>query len=265
MGRRKRTSWSLQNLVHGRLRADAVAFANEMFHRARVLSFPIGDRTLWLTLHRPPADRGAAVNLLLRVGDHVLRVAMGQLADLVLLDRRFASLSLEIYEEDLQKLLAEVLLEPLLEAMGLCLGERIVLEEICLDADDQPAGKLPPFAIQFALYAANPHLGDPAPCLLDGVATMDEPLANLLLKKMRAVAPVRYHTYPGVVPRCWNVLASLTMAVDELRSLRVGDVILLEKPAENGGERLLLGIGPYAIDCVQEGGQLVVGKIRTRH
>ncbi|MDR3117067.1 MAG: hypothetical protein LBT98_00605 [Puniceicoccales bacterium] len=257
---KKHSAFCWKDLARAERDGEALAFANEVLYRARALSVPCGGRTLWLALRAPDAngEREEAC-LHLGVGSHSLRVGIGQLSELVLLDQRLPALVLEVYEESLQKLLVEALVEPLLAALGQGLGEPVALEKV--EIATRVPQKLPPFAVHFAIYAANPHAGEAVPRLLTGSAAMDKKLAALLLEKIKKVPPARYRTYAAAVPRCSLVLASMAMALEELASLAAGDVIFLA--GGDGAERVLQGIGPYAIDCAQDGNKMTVKAIRT--
>jgi hypothetical protein len=240
--------------------ADDVAFANELFHRARIFSFDCSGRQLWFVPSQPTSTGMEEAILQLTVGDFAMRVGIRDLDDAVLLDPRFSTLSLPVYGRDVQHALLESLLEPLLQRLGELLGERVTLDEVELKR--RRVARPSPFSLQFALYGANPHGDDPAPRLLVGSAAMGKELANRITAKIRGVEPVHYRSYAAAVPRCLNVITSLNMAVGELDALRVGDVILLEDSvALDGGRRQLVGLTAAPIICLQKGDQMTVQRM----
>jgi hypothetical protein len=248
------------NWVHGSYSVEGITFANELLGRARIFSFDCGGRRLWFVPKRPTAGAEEEAVLHLLADGSQLRVGIRRLDDVVLLDKRFSSLSIEIYEPSVQEALLEALTEPFLQCAGTLLGGNVVLSKVELKR--QTVAALAPFTLHFALYAANPHGNELAPLLLEGSITLDQKIAQRITKRVSSMEVARYRTYAAAIPCCLNGIASLSMGVEELATIRIGDVILLEdSKAIEHGKRQLIGLISTPIIAQQDDDQITIERI----
>ncbi|MDR1436455.1 MAG: hypothetical protein LBI39_04635 [Puniceicoccales bacterium] len=238
-----------------------VDFNNEVFYRARIVRVSYFGRELFLVLRGDtPIDCGASVDL--RVGDVAMRIGVESVSSCALLDERLRKMAFEIYPADVQKILVESLLDPLLSTLEGWLCAPATVENVALHRVHRRRSL--PFHVSFHIYEKNPHCGESVPLVISGMLSMDRNLMERILDAVRAeeVVPYRYHE--AAVPRTINAVAALEMPRNAVADLRVGDVILLENTNEiEMGIRNLIGLSPYCLRCRQNGDKMtVIGYLR---
>jgi hypothetical protein len=236
--------------------SSEVDFRNGVFFTARVLKISYGGRELFLSLRPADGDgEGAAVDLL--VGDHCLRIGVRDLSACLPLDARLKQLALEIYPPEIQAVLLESLFDPLLTALEGWLAAPATIEAVHLKSISRK--KTTPCRLNFSLYEKNPYEDQAVPLLLSGSLAMDWSLAEKVLATVRTVESVPFRHHSSALPQVLNGVASFAVTPEELASLRIGDVILLEnsRSAETN-LRELIGLRPYRIHCRQEGNKMTV-------
>ncbi|MDR3317114.1 MAG: hypothetical protein LBS68_03565 [Puniceicoccales bacterium] len=241
---------------------DGVEFANELFHRARPLRISIG-KDKFFVFPSPHGGREDAVAVELLLGKELLRIGVGSLAQCGVMDKRLDCLALEIYPEDVQKMLLESLLDPFFVALEAWCGQSVTVKKVSMTPSTANETSLP-FRFAFSLYGANPHGGKAVPLLLSGTIAMEKSAADRLLETLRGLPTVPYKFYGEIAQSCVNQVSSLKMQPSEIRSLRVGDVILLENGKEVSENcRCLKGLLPHAVDCRQDGQKMTIIRLRT--
>jgi hypothetical protein len=240
--------------------AQEIAFSNEAFFTARILRVPFSGRDVFLTLHPPKAGENRGMMLRLRVRNFPMVIGLSDLGNLAPLAPSLASLALEIYPIEMQHILLEAALDPILFQLQAVFREKITLETISdgtgLD------GLETPIQCRFAIHGANPHGGEAVPCLLEGNLALSDELANRFITLIRSQDPAIYKIYEKVLPICHVNVASLAMSVDELKKMQNGDILLLEdSSAVEQNRRSLSGLDSCTILGKQDGDRLTVERI----
>ncbi|MDR2576930.1 MAG: hypothetical protein LBC42_02680 [Puniceicoccales bacterium] len=239
----------------------SVFFANEVFFTARVLRMSFDGREFFVGM-RPCEDVPHAGFVTLKIGSQLLQIALTNLSECASLNERLATLAFEMYPDTIKQHLLEILLEPFLTSLEAWAGVPVTVQNLNFRKNSQLAKALT-MRCMFTLYDGNPFEGKDVPALLHGTLAAGTELAERFLVSLRAIPRVPYRFYGCAIPPCRNVVSTLRMPTEEVRSLRAGDVILLEDTGGiiDGG-RTLIGISPYAIECTQDGAQMTVCKLR---
>jgi hypothetical protein len=234
---------------------QTIALENIFFHTARVLAFQFGDKKFFINLERSPLENNSGqTSIILSCDNGTIQIFLESLNDLSAFAPELSKFSIDSYPAPVQDMLLNSLLSPLIDRLSVLLSAKISMR--LSDVSQNPTG--PKFSFSARIYDDNPYEGKKVGLLLSAKIAMDLPLAEEIGKFIHQIPTAIPHAF-HLPFRCENRLAETTISREDLASLRLGDVILLEDMGAVEAKRTrLLGLNPYEFACIGDGNKLTI-------
>jgi hypothetical protein len=252
------TPVALEVLVGKTADPRMIALENLFFHTARKISFQLRESKFFVNLSQDLSESsGGRIPIILSCDKGIIRVFLESLDDLSAFAPELSKFSIGSYPAPVQGMLLNSLLSPLLDRLSALLSTKVSmrLEEMSQNSLE------PKFSVLVRLHNGDPHEGKEVALLLSAKITVSLPMAEEIGKFIQRVPAVIFRTFPMPF-RCENRVAETTISREDLFSLQLGDVILLDNTsAIEAKQTRLLGLSPYEFACVGNGDKLTIAGI----
>jgi hypothetical protein len=232
-----------------------VMLENLFFHTARVFKFQLEDKKFFVNLAQDlSGNNGGRISVVLSCGKGNAQVFLESLDGLSAFAPELSKFSIDSYPAPVQQMLLNSLLSPLLDRLSTMLSAK-VSAQLAEGPQSSPGTQFP---LSVRVYDGNPYEGKEVGLLLFARITMDLSLAEEIGKFIQQVPTAILRTFP--IPfRYENRIAETGISREDLASLRLGDVILLDNSAAvEAKQTRLIGPGPYGFTCTGNGNKLSI-------
>jgi hypothetical protein len=249
------TSVAFDVLIGRVANQQMIALENLFFYAARVFIFRLGDKEFFVNpIQDSSGSDDGRLPIILSCAKGKAQVLLESLGDLSTFAPELSKFSIGSYPAPVQNMLINSLLSPLLDRLSTLLSAKVDMR--LAEAPQSFPG--PQFSLSVRIYDGNPYEGKEVGLLLSAKVSMDLPLAEEFGKLIQQVPSAILRTFP--VPfRYENRVAETGISREDLASLRLGDVILLDNTAAiETKQTRLLGPCPYEFACTGNGNKLTI-------